>query len=543
MLTIADLIELPELQRGRPELVAGESNIHRPVRWAHVLDLAEVHGLLNGGEFVLCNGFGIGSEPRVQRAFIRELSEQGAAAVAVELGILYRGALPDAMVDEARRTSLPLVVLHRKTRFVEVTEAVLSRVMDDDYARLRRAEMLSRTLNEALLGGADVAALLNEIARAAGLPLLLEDDSGRILGIASFDASDEDVLRTWEEARRCERRDDRLPRGVDAAPVRMSPRTAGRLLALEVDSAGNEFVAIALERGADAIALRIATRERADELSAGARGELLAALAGGRRDGDAAARMAAALGFLPRGQMLAFAASWRPSARPGRWETLAGPLTQALSRGGLPAIVGPHGSSALAIVDTGLHGDWDRAAEEVGTVWTTALERRGHGAAEFTLAAGALVTDWVSAGAALERAQRRAVAAGVEKVTGHVHDARRVSLDDVLHAVDRLPVTDALVEDWLGTLLRRTDDRRTRELLDTLRAYVRHSGRKSRAARDLHLERQSLYHRLRRLEGLLGLDLDDDETLLTLHVALRAIDRREDSLRNVTPRPAGSDTR
>jgi purine catabolism regulator len=526
MLTVADVIALPELRRGRPEVVAGDRNLDRAVRWAHVLDLAEVHGLLDGGEFVLCNGFGIGSEPRVQRAFIRELSEQGAAAVAVELGILYRGTLPSAMVDESRRTELPLIALHRKTRFVEVTEAVLRRVMDDDYAQLRRAEELSRTLNDAVLGGADLATLLDEVSRAADLPVLLEDDSGRVLGIASFGARDEEILRTWEEMRRTERRDEHLPRGVHAAPVQMSRRTGGRLLALEVDSAGSAFTPIALERGAEAVALRIATREREDELLAGSRGELLAGLARGERDGEESARMAKALGFAPDGQMLPFAACRRQQGQAADWAVLAGTLQQAFARAGMPAIIGPRGAVALAIVDAGLHGDWNRAATEVAAVWEDALRRRGVGPAEVVLAAGSLVTDWTAAGVALERAERRAVAATAEAADG-VHDARRMRLDDVLHAIDDLPAVQGLIDDWLGPLLRQSEERSIRELRDTLRAYLRHSGKKSRAARDLHIERQSLYYRLERLQSLLELDLEDGETLATLHLALRAIDRRE----------------
>ncbi|HET9737005.1 MAG TPA: helix-turn-helix domain-containing protein, partial [Solirubrobacteraceae bacterium] len=64
---------------------------------------------------------------------------------------------------------------------------------------------------------------------------------------------------------------------------------------------------------------------------------------------------------------------------------------------------------------------------------------------------------------------------------------------------------------------------RHRVLLDTLEAYLAAGGRKAQAARALHLERQSLYLRLHRIEELLDVSLDDEDTVLGLHLAIRAL--------------------
>ena len=64
---------------------------------------------------------------------------------------------------------------------------------------------------------------------------------------------------------------------------------------------------------------------------------------------------------------------------------------------------------------------------------------------------------------------------------------------------------------------------RSRALLDTLEAYLAAGGRKAEAARALHLERQSLYLRLRRIEETLGVSLDDEDVVLGLHLAVRAL--------------------
>ena len=68
----------------------------------------------------------------------------------------------------------------------------------------------------------------------------------------------------------------------------------------------------------------------------------------------------------------------------------------------------------------------------------------------------------------------------------------------------------------------KADQRRRGRLLDTLEMYCRLAGRKAETARELKIERQSLYHRLRRIEEILDVDLADGEVLTELHLALRA---------------------
>lgn len=71
----------------------------------------------------------------------------------------------------------------------------------------------------------------------------------------------------------------------------------------------------------------------------------------------------------------------------------------------------------------------------------------------------------------------------------------------------------------LGPLLDGNDHRR--ELLDTLRAYVDSGFNQREAARRSFVHFNTVAYRLRRIEELLGLDLDDPQALLDLTFALR----------------------
>nr|WP_055693336.1 helix-turn-helix domain-containing protein [Streptomyces prasinopilosus] len=61
-----------------------------------------------------------------------------------------------------------------------------------------------------------------------------------------------------------------------------------------------------------------------------------------------------------------------------------------------------------------------------------------------------------------------------------------------------------------------------RELARTAETYLDHAGQAGRTAAELGIHRQTLYYRLSRIGQVTGLDLDDGEDRLLLHMALKA---------------------
>jgi PucR family transcriptional regulator, purine catabolism regulatory protein len=525
MFTVSNLLELPALKRGLPEVVSGHEHLQREVRWAHVLDVADATGLLKGGEFVLSNGFGLGHETRTQRNFIRDLFEQDAAALAVELGILFRGELPAAMTDEAESLGMPLIALHRKTRFVEVTEAVHQLVMSREFTLLREADELSQRLTALVLGGAEVPELLTELARALGNPVVLEDASGRVVAWAAHQAGEDFVLRAWNDLLAAERRQGEQVRGAIDARIRLVNGPRGRLIAFELDGPLDELAATLVRRGAEAISLRLVTRHQEDQLAAHSRGTWLAEVAAGHVGDQDASRRAAALGFEWASPcVVTAAAAWRPTAySPGSesWLAIVPDLRTALARAGMNALIGPHGDVLLILVDPGRAGEPDALAEDVAQAIMRGAGRHQLDQHHLALTIGPSASNWTEAGRALARAAQHGRVAAREP-TRLWHDARRVSLNDALYEMAESPTLRMYVHDRIGPLVEGEPDRRRAELLHTLEVYLRHAGRKTAAAQELHLERQSLYHRLERLQQLLDVDWQDGEQLLELHLAVRA---------------------
>ena len=534
MLTLAEVLELPVVRRGLPEVVVGQELLERELRWAHVIEMPDPDDLLKGGELVLTTGLGAGTKAEGQRTWIASVLGQGAAAVAVELGTTWREQLPAPVVEACAAAGVPLVAFRRAVRFVEITEAVHAAVLHRQFELLRRGEEIHRRFTELILQGRGVPEILAELAQAVGRPVVLEDAAGELVYYVSQPprAGDDVTLAAWTDLHRAEARGEE-PEGAVLVDVRLMDSSWGRLMALAIDAPLDDFDRVAVERAALAVAIDLLGQQHEEHLRARSRGAFLSDLADDRVEEADARRRAEALGFpgSGRGDLLPVAASWRGARviRPTHprgsdaltWTRLSGELRTALGSTGLGVLIGPRDADLLVLLSLGGRAYDDALAEHVAGLFHGVLERRGLGPQDAALAIGAPVEGWAAAGPGLRRVRRSAGAAAALPPQ-RWHDARRPGVADLLHDLRDAPEVDAVVDEQLGPLLA-DGSARSRALLETLEAYLAAGGRKAQAARALHLERQSLYLRLHRIEELLGVSLEDEDAVLGLHLALRAL--------------------
>ena len=122
---------------------------------------------------------------------------------------------------------------------------------------------------------------------------------------------------------------------------------------------------------------------------------------------------------------------------------------------------------------------------------------------------------------ALREAVRAAeIAASMPGGPTTLHFARLGALRLIFHLADN-PELRAFQRDALGPL-EVADANRRSEFVRTLDAFLRAGGNHMRAARDLHVHRNTLIYRLERIQELLGgVDLEDSEARLNLQLALK----------------------
>ncbi|MET9968087.1 PucR family transcriptional regulator ligand-binding domain-containing protein, partial [Streptomyces sp. NPDC006356] len=121
-MTVADVLALPVLAAGRPQVVTGVPHLDRPVRWVHITELTDPASFLKGGELVLTTGMPLPQDAAAVRRYVDELARD-AAALVIELVRRYHRP-PDALVQACRTRGLPLITLAKDVNFLEVTQVL-----------------------------------------------------------------------------------------------------------------------------------------------------------------------------------------------------------------------------------------------------------------------------------------------------------------------------------------------------------------------------------------------------------------------------------
>jgi len=524
--TVADVLALPEVQLGRPQVVAGADALDGAVRWVHVSELPDIAGLLRGGELVLTTGVALPDAEAELARYVTDLADGGAAGLVVELGRRFTGRLPAPMVRAARAQRLPLIVLTRETRFVRITEAVHARIIEAQVASLRATTRVHEEFSRLAEDGAGVGEIVRAAARLADRPVVLENLAHQVIALEPGPAEVAELLVRWEHRSRASQPSGRSwydpVRGWLINVVGTHGTDWARLV-LVCDDGPTELDRLVAARAAASLGLARAPGGQLGVLEQDAHANLLSRLlAPGYLDAEELVARAGALGVPLRNRIFVGAVVRpRPSevaaGSLGGWlrsvAEVAGSAARELRFAALASPVG--GTDTVALLSLPRTMATDPTVDR----WAGLVRERVSGGPHYVIAVGSVAAGPGDAGRSLSEALHVADAARAQHGAGACYRISDVGLRGLLALLRNETAVQSFAERTLGDLLG-YDARHGTALVAALRAYFAAGGKKSAAAGLAHLSRPALYERLDRIERVLGIDLDDPDAALSLHVAL-----------------------
>jgi purine catabolism regulator len=520
--TVADLLGIDELHLG---LVAGKQGLERPIRWAHVSELKDPTRFLRGGEVLLTTGLGLRGGPQSQAAYVEQLAAAELAALGIGLGFAFK-ATPPAVLEAADRTGFPVFEVPFEVPFIAITEALFSRLVNEQYVLLQRAGTVQQTLSRLLVEGAGLDALLEAYARMTGTRALLLDVRGEVMAAARGAAAVLPPRDVWAEiqALRPEGNEFSLSLSDEGGsrtllPVLVGGGPAGFLVLHRGATRPEPFHQVVVHHLATAIALELSKAQAVARTERRLVGDFLDALLEGELSASEIRRR---LRFLGLGGSPAIAVLVARREGPDRSEEAAVEalrllVQDRLSRRQGPFVCSAHDAAVVALFEAAGPDEAREAAEAVAA----AVKARGLAA---RIGLGAPEADPRGLRRAYQEARFALEAAGAAGgKAAPVATVAELGSHRLLLARQEDVALEAISRGLLGPLLD-YDRRQHGDLVASLRAFLEHNGNWEAAARALGVHRHTLRYRVRRVAELTGRDLDSAADRVEFWLALQAAD-------------------
>ena len=521
--TVADLLAIDDLSL---TLVAGKDGVGRPIRWAHVSELEDPTPFLRGGEVLLSTGLSLCAwKPARQAAFVRQLAGAGLAAFGLGLGFGFDAA-PDALVEAADLASFPVVEVPYEVPFIAITEALFSRLVNEQYVLLQRAGVVQQTLSRLLLDGSGLDALLGAYARMTGTRALLFDLHGEVVAAAPGAIQSIDPRQAWTEVQRLR------PEGNEFSltladgdgrramlPILVGGATAGFLVMARAERA-EPYNHVVVHHLATAIALDLSKAQAVASTERRLVGDFLDALLEGELSSEEIRRRLSFLG-LGAGRPLAVLVG-RPDGQPAEQAQGGGDLAlealhriveDRLSRWSGRYVCSPHDGAVVALLEV------DDLVEARRTAESVAQGGRGGLAARFGLGSPECGPSGLRRG--YQEARFALASASTAGSRGAVATVEDLGSHRLLLALQEDAALEAFSRGLLGPI-RAYDERQHGELVHSLSVFLEHNGNWESAARALTVHRHTLRYRIRRVVELTGRNLDLAADRVEFWLALKA---------------------
>jgi len=512
-------------------LVAGDPDIS--ISWAVTLSaqpaaLPEIYG----GELALVSLSMLRNfTPHITlENIIRDLASSGISALAVDSEASSRA------LDIAGECQIALLTLPANASLASAERAVNRLIVNHTAQLNERVFDIQRQLTRLSAENRELNSLIQVMVRATTKPIVVHDDAGVLLsqvhpvvgrrsnsGRNLIQASPYGSFQKWLEKEAPTAQGSIVPSPLGYTTVlKVEKRVAGYLSLVDSSEDLDEFDRLVMMCGADVCAIELAKNRAISAAVEQARGDWIQMwLSGTPVDDEMLRTRAQQSGFDPT--MSFVVAVFRPLVPAGQvlpLESLVSLVRDDMARRNLEGAVGQNVDVVVLLYPLEDSSQLARIRGAINDLRHQLSARAPTG----TVIAG--ISRPVEGLAGLRDAYREARdAVSISQELGDVEQATfygDLKLFQLLLALKERNLSHLrnFYEDTLDALVEH-DNRKQSDLIRTLNGFFEANGNLAKAAQDLDVHRNTLVYRLERISELTGLDLDEADNRLILHLALK----------------------
>jgi PucR family transcriptional regulator, purine catabolism regulatory protein len=524
-ITVADILKKESFKDIK--IVSGEKGLYNIVKWTHIIESEKFISSLNGGELILTTGIGLASHAYANLSFIEQLMNKQVAAICIELGNTFRSISPEIkkLSDEK---NIPIIVFPGIVKFVDITHDIHKFMVNSHYETLNRLYKLSKRFNELSLLPNGILKILQELHTNFGKPIYYIQR-----GNTSFyyppHAKDMEIKISHHLRDQLETTENIVieDQHFIISSVKNTNQLSGYLCLQMEPRRNSDFIRTVLDHASLAISQIILRNEIAEERKQFTEDEMVQEfLRGQHRDID---KLDSILPFSYKNasfRVIVLLVNHKETKQWHDWKEAKLRITYAIRKlfkqhHLFPVISIRENEISVIAFTTSISKQVDHKSpyENIATVISTDKELQDLLPEAYDIGIGKMYNQISDIPRTFTEAKRVIELKKLNIIHALLYED--IGIYDVLFHINNREQTEAFIQTHLGGILQ-LEPKMREELLTTLEAFLDYNSSYKEASQSLYVVRQTLYHRINKLQEILGINFLSPPNRLALEFSIKA---------------------
>ncbi|WP_101843523.1 PucR family transcriptional regulator [Halobacillus sp. Marseille-P3879] len=494
-------------------VVAGHKGLKRLVKWVHVFEITEVRENLKGGELVLSTGFGWKEDNNLFISLLEQLIQRNVSGLCIELGS-FIDTIPEEAVELANRHHFPIITFNKEVSFVEITQDIHADLINQQYELISNLEDYSQRLNKKLLSIDNSFEILKYLQQYLGCQLVYMAKDEQVIMIPAVNEIEKEKLLSCLNHSSCMK--------VISQPVYVFERRFATVHLLTKSRDFGEFESLLLDRTATALAQYLLRELYTEEKRKAEETEwMLEWLQGVHTKEEINEHLTIYKINDDISGAIVLIVKLQENHHLNTDITYLNMMIQNIfdQNGYFVFPVEKRHLLTFVLLNKEGEDDWKhRTAKGIERMKKILKESNG---ATFQIAGGKYVRKLDHVDESFKTAQETLSIQGKMPAGDAKHFYEDMHMYRLISLVHKHSNLQSLIKEYLDPILE-YDQKHNTNLLQTLKVYLACNGSKKETAKKIFVVRQTLYHRLEKLEQLLGKDFMEAEKRQVIEFSILA---------------------
>ncbi|MBV7507744.1 PucR family transcriptional regulator ligand-binding domain-containing protein [Bacillus sp. sid0103] len=514
-LTVADILKRKNFENAR--VIAGEKGIQRFVKWVHVVEVTSIRNLLNGNELILSTGVAWRENTDLFVSMVKEFLENQAAGLCIEMGT-YMTEIPTEVIEIANEHQFPIIIFSQEVPFVQITQDIHSMIINQQYQKISDLENYSQNLNKRLLTIESYEDILQCMYSALDLQIIFRLKNQEYEFVPHINQHDQKSMIIQLKALKthpCE--------NIASSPIFLFEQECAELFIYSKDLPISEYDLLILDRTATAIAQHLLRDMYVEEKKRAEEFEWLYGWLEGEHSPEGISEYFVQNGIKTKtNEAVVLIAKLIPLKEKITQDVTYLKLLfrSVLEQNGFTALsVEKRNEITFILVN-------NRAKKNVKERIKTAIESiiesefiRKQCSAKIMIAAGSFIGNLHDVHKSYQSAKETQRIQQKMSNKADYYFYEDLHLYRLISQMSKHINLQEVAAEYLQPVIH-YDQKYNGKLLETLKVYLECNGSKQEAASRLYIVRQTLYHRLQKLENILGEDFMEHEKRVAIEFML-----------------------